>query len=184
MFLLLYPLHTHANAFLVQVGMFNSTGKKHHGHFSIWITNKLQEQLLFLGNILIDLIEMKGWVNGNLYLPTSEQLGILLVPDDVQLASGMAEFNLLSADKKQPHLYLAHMQGTQKAILLIHTTAEQDLFCELMKTNLAFGTQEKGPIWKLAIKVWNEYADRETGIFYKVCLDFLMILLYSELLCT
>lgn len=67
---------------------------------------------------------MKGWVNGNLYLPTSEQLSILPVPDDVRLASGMAEFNLLSADKKQPHLYLAHMQGTWKAILLIHTTAE------------------------------------------------------------
>jgi hypothetical protein len=164
--------------------MFNSTGKKFRGHFSIWITNKLQERLLFLQDILIDLVEMKGWVNGNLYLPTSEQLGILPVPDDVRLASGMAEFNLLSADKKQPHLYLACMQGTRKVILPVHTTEEQDLFRELMKTNPAFGTHGKGLIWKLAVKVWNEYADCETGIFYKVCLDFSMILLYFEFLCT
>ena len=54
---------------------------------------------------------MKGWVNGNLYLPTSEQLGILPVPDDVRLASGMAEFNLLSADKKQPHMYARNTES-------------------------------------------------------------------------
>ena len=153
------------------MGTFNSTGKKYRGHFSIWITNKLQERLLFLREILINPLEMKGWVNGNLYLPTSEQIGILPVPDDVRVASGMAEFNPLSADKKQSHFYLAHMQGTRKAILPVHTTAEQDLFRELMKTNPAFNTSGKGPMWKVAVKVWNEYADLHTGIFYKVDLD-------------
>jgi hypothetical protein len=58
---------------------------------------------------------MKGWVNRNLYLPTSEQISILPVPDDVQVASGMAEFNhdLLSADKVSflPGTHARNMEG-------------------------------------------------------------------------
>jgi hypothetical protein len=38
----------------------------------------------------------------------------------------MAEFNISTIDKKQPHLYLARMQGTRKAILPVHTPAEHN----------------------------------------------------------
>ena len=80
----------------------------------------------------------------------------------------MAEFNKFTTDKTQPHLYLARMQGTRKAILPVHTSAEHDLFRHLMKSNPVFNAQSSGPIWKLAVKVWNEFADKQPDIFYKV----------------
>jgi hypothetical protein len=87
---------------------------------------------------------------------------------DIRHSSGMAEFNTSTIDRKQPHLYLAQMPGTRKAILPVHTSAEHDLFRRLMKSNPVFNTQSSGPIWKLAVKVWNEFADKQSGIFYKV----------------
>ncbi|KAF8801128.1 hypothetical protein BYT27DRAFT_7262351 [Phlegmacium glaucopus] len=80
----------------------------------------------------------------------------------------MAEFNISTIDRKQPHLYLARMQGTRKAILPVHTPAEHDLFRNLMKSNPVFNAQSSGPIWKLAVKVWNEFTDKQPGIFYKL----------------
>jgi hypothetical protein len=122
--------------------------------------------------VLVNPTQITGWVNGNLYLPTKERLGILPIPSDVRHSSGMAEFNIATIDKKQPHLYLARMQGTRKAILPVHTPAEHNLFRDLMKSNPVFNTQSSGPMWKLAVKVWNEFADtsKESDIFYKVCL--------------
>ena len=114
-------------------------------------------------------VHITGWVNGSLYLPTRERLGILPIPSDVRQSSGMAEFNISTIDRTQPHLYLAQMQGTRKAILPVHTSAEHDLFRNLMKSNPVFNAQSSGPIWKLAVKVWNEFADKQPGIFYKVC---------------
>jgi len=136
------------------------------------VTNRLQERLAFLQSVLVDPLQLKGWVNGDLYLPTSERLGILPVPKDVQISSGMAEFNPNSTTdkKKQCYDYLAQMQGTRKAILPVHTPAELHLFHKLMETNPAFNSQSTGPVWKLALKVWNECADTQDGIYYKVCL--------------
>ena len=132
--------------------------------------NQIQERLLFLHDILINPLEMKGWVNGNFYLATVERLGILPVPDDVRQSCGMAEFIPTSSNQKQPHLYLARMQGTRKAILPVHTPAERELFSKLMATNKAFNSHSAGPTWKLAVKVWNEQADAkpEICIYYKV----------------
>ncbi len=83
----------------------------------------------------------------------------------------MAEFipTDTSSRKNQPHLYLARMQGTRKAILPVHTPAERDLFSKLMATNNAFNSPSTGPTWKLAVKVWNERADIESDVYYKVC---------------
>jgi len=127
----------------------------------------LQERLIFLQDILIDPLQITGWVNGNLYLPTSERIGILPVPHEIQQASRMATFNP-NLDYDQPHAYLASMQGTRRAILPVHTPAEHNLFRLLMKTHPAFNTQSTGPVWKAAVKAWNEHADREDGVYYKV----------------
>ena len=108
-----------------------------------------------------------GWVNGDLYLPTSEHIGILPVPHEIQQSSGMAAFNP-NLDQNQSHTYLASMQGTHKPILPVHTPAEHNIFHLLMNTHPAFNTQSMGPVWKLAVKVWNEHADREDGVYYKV----------------
>lgn len=127
----------------------------------------MQERLVFLQAILIDPVQITGWINGNLYLPTLERVGILPVPLEIRQSNGMATFNP-NLDQNQPHAYLASMQETRKAILPVHTPAEHNIFRLLMKTHPAFNTQSTGPIWKAAVKVWNEHADREDDVYYKV----------------
>lgn len=123
--------------------------------------------MVFLEDVLIRPLVIKGWVNGNLYLPTTEALGILPIPLDIRATSGMAEFNP-NLDQKHRHHYLAGMQGTRKAILPVHTPAEHDLFHMLMKSDPAFTSRSAGPNWKLCIKVWNKHADSRKDIYYKV----------------
>ncbi len=155
---------------MLQVGTLNSTGQRYRGHYSIWITNRLQEQLVALEHVLVDPPLIEGWVNCDLYLPTSETLGILPVPPDIRAANGMAEFNP-NLDCQRTHHYLAKMQGTHKAILPIHTPAEHELFHALMKSDQAFrASRSTGPNWKQCAKVWNSHADRSDGIYYKVTL--------------
>ncbi|KAJ7924309.1 hypothetical protein B0H13DRAFT_1864173 [Mycena leptocephala] len=55
-FLLVMNVETDA----FQVGTFNSTGQRFKGHYSIWLTNEIQEPLS-------SPILLTGWVNGNLY---------------------------------------------------------------------------------------------------------------------
>jgi len=100
---------------------------------------------------------MSGWVNGNLYIPTSEVLGIIPIPPYIQQASGMAEFSP-TLDRKQQHGFLAELQRTRKPVLPIHTPSERHLFCMLMETNHEFNAKSS-PIWRNATKVWNHHAD-------------------------
>ncbi|KAJ7921075.1 hypothetical protein B0H13DRAFT_2418703 [Mycena leptocephala] len=59
----------HANACLkdlilrhnLLVGTFNSTGQRFKGHYSIWLTNEIQELLSSLEHCLIDPILLTGW---------------------------------------------------------------------------------------------------------------------------
>lgn len=120
---------------------------------------------MYLDEVLINPIELKGWVNGSFYLPTAETVGILPVPADIRAASGMTEFNA-NLDNTQQHSYLAKMQGTHKAILPVHTPEEHTLFRNLMKVNSDFISHN----WKAAAVLWNEHADREQKVFYKVSL--------------
>jgi len=129
--------------------------------------NSLQERLLFLDDVLENPMEIKGWINGNLYIQTKERLGIVPIPADIRKLMGMADFNPLS-DRKPQHSYLARMQGTRKAILPVHTTAEITLFQCLMEKNEAFNSRISGPRWSDAVRVWNEEADKTDDIFYKV----------------
>jgi len=144
----------------------NSTGLWYRGHYCIWTTNELQEHLVALREIFIDPTEMSGWVNGNLYIPTSEVLGIIPIPAHVQQASGMAEFSP-TLDRKQRHGFLAELQHTRKPVLPIHTPSECYLFRTLMETNPEFNAKG-GPIWRNATKVWNHHADTYNNILYKV----------------
>ncbi|KAH9475789.1 Werner syndrome ATP-dependent helicase-like protein [Psilocybe cubensis] len=149
------------------VGTFNSTGQKYRSHFSIWLTNSIQERLSFLHDVLINPVEITGWVNGNLYIPTTETLGILPIPTSIRIATGMSEF-IPSIDKKQRHAFLAQMQHTRKPILPIHNDIEKQLFRDLMQANPDYNSLTSGPIWKKAVKVWNHYADINSEISYKL----------------
>lgn len=55
-----------------QVGAFNSTGKRFKGHYSIWLTNEVQELLSSLEHCLIDPILLTGWLSRNFYERTNE----------------------------------------------------------------------------------------------------------------
>jgi len=112
-------------------------------------------------------VEISGWINGNFYTPTKEVIGILPIPNDIRLSSGMAEY-IPAIDRKQKHHFLASMQGTQKPVLPIHTLSERNLFRHLLKTEPSFSPQNGEPQWKAAVKIWNAWADKTQDISYKV----------------
>ncbi|KAF8867530.1 hypothetical protein CPB84DRAFT_1859325 [Gymnopilus junonius] len=148
-------------------GTYNSTGQHYHGHFSIWTTNHLQELLTTLQDMLIDPTHISGWVNGNLYVPTTEILGILPIPEDIRRDCDMAPYDPL-LHRSQQHYFLAEMQGTCKPILPIHTSAEKQLRQELINSNSAFSPISCEPRWSDAVKIWNSKAEEHAKVSYKV----------------
>jgi hypothetical protein len=171
---------------IVKVGIKNSTGQPYKGHTSIWVTNCLQELHVYLEEVLINVILITGWVNGNLYMATNETLGILPIPGDIRDSSRMALFIDIadSTQKPQKHKFLAEMQGTCKAILPIHTSSEKGLFRTLMENDRHFNPPDGSlPNWNQATRVWNAWADRTDDVWYKVCIfPSLKVFLYSTLL--
>lgn len=151
--------------------MYNTTGQHYRGHFSIWTTNQIQEYRLTLSDMFSPNPPVhtwaQGWVNGNFYVPTSETLGVLPIPDDIRSLSGMAPY-VPTVDKDQHHQYLAMRQGTRKPILPVHTNVEQELFHSLQQHNPLFAPCTGEPDWQEAVKVWNSYADRLDNVYYKV----------------
>jgi hypothetical protein len=117
--------------------------------------------------MLIDPRHISGWVNGNLYIPTTEVLGILPIPESIRVGSAMRPYDA-AFDRRQKHSFLARIQGTHKPILPIHTSAEKKLFRDLMNSNSAFSSISGEPRWENAVKDWNLRADGMDDISYKV----------------
>ncbi|KAJ6447607.1 hypothetical protein C8R47DRAFT_1231364 [Mycena vitilis] len=147
------------------VGTFNSTGKRYTGHYSLWIINEVQELLSSLEDRLIAPLLLTGWVNGNLYQPTKEVAGVLPIPEDVRLKSGMSQFES-SLHSKQRHRYLAALQGTRKPVLPIHSTPEKDLFRDLMAKSP--GSFSSPSSIDNMVRLWNSHADEKKDIYYKL----------------
>lgn len=158
----------------IQVGTFNRTGQRYQGHFNIWITNRIQELSIALEDIFVNSDEasqLTSWVNGNLYQPSEEVIGVVPVPESIRKLSGMAPFEPLLNDPRQRHHFLSKLQGTRKPVLLIHTTNEKELFRKLRRENPTFNSPTSdSPNWKQAVVVWNGQADESSsvGITYKV----------------
>ena len=125
-----------------------------------------------MDDMLDNAIHISGWVNGNLYTPTTEVLGILPIPDDIRMNTAMLPFNA-SLDRQQKHKFLAEIQGTRKPILPVHTPAEKKLFRDLMNRNPAFSPISGEPRWRDAVQVWNSIAERTDDISYKVIIKLL-----------
>jgi hypothetical protein len=117
--------------------------------------------------MLIDPTHISGWVNGNLYVPTTEVLGILPIPEDIRRDCAMAPYDPL-LHRSQKHYFLAEMQGTRKPILPIHTLAEKQLWRELINGNSAFSPISGEPRWSDAVKIWNSKAEEQVNVAYKV----------------
>lgn len=96
--------------------------------------------------MLVDPRHISGWVNGNLYTPTTEVLGILPIPENICIDSAMRPYDA-ALDRHQKHSFLAGIQGTRKPILPIHTSAEKKLFRDLMNSNSAFSSISGEPRW-------------------------------------
>lgn len=105
-----------------------------------------------------------GWVNGRLYIPTSERFGILPIPPNIQNDMGMVPF-IPSSSKDQGYRYLAQQQNIRYAALPVHTAAEKKLFAFLMRENSEFGLPN--PNWTRCAREWNQHANGKE-IYYKV----------------
>ena len=151
----------------LQVGTFNQTGHKYSGHDDIWTYDTLQLKIEKTRDVVPTSYVIKGWTNGLLYQPTSEVSGILPIPSSIQINAGLQAI-IHNPTSKLPHQYLANCEGTQFAVIGIHSPTEKKLFSQLTKENPSFNHDKKDPDWKAAIQIWNtEYADGKT-IFYKV----------------
>ncbi len=151
------------------MGTLNSTGKRYTGHYSIWLTNSIQEMLALVGDTIPgseSIHSIDGWVNGNLYLPTNEVSGVLPVPLDLRVKYGMAEYQP-SLHSKQPQHFSCFTGSIHETILPVHSDCECELFRKLVAENPVFsGTS--GPQWDAAAKIWNDIAGAADGIAYKV----------------
>ncbi|KIK00659.1 hypothetical protein K443DRAFT_99931, partial [Laccaria amethystina LaAM-08-1] len=92
---------------------------------------------------------------------------ILPIPDTVRISSGMAMYVPL-AGKDKKYQFLAKMQGTCKPVLPIHTTAEKQLFCQLITSNSSFSPISGELKWQEAVKIWNSASDQTAEIYYKL----------------
>ena len=76
----------------------------------MWLINQLQLQLEATKHLISDSQTLKGWINGDLYIPAGEKIGILPVPDSIRAAADIESYH--AEDGKFKHSYLAHEQGT------------------------------------------------------------------------
>jgi len=143
----------------------NRTGKVYKGHFDIWLINHLQLQLEATRHLIPESQTLTGWINGDLYTPASERIGILPVPDLIRATADIESYHM--EDHKFRHAYLAQQQGTKYAVISIHTSAEKALFKKLMQENPIFNQTNTTPDWKQCTTVWNREANGKE-IFYKV----------------
>ncbi|KIK55784.1 hypothetical protein GYMLUDRAFT_1017370 [Collybiopsis luxurians FD-317 M1] len=140
-FVLVHNLH---------VGTFNSSGKKFCGHDYIWLTNEIQELEITIANHYPEFEPSPlTWVNGNLYQPTNEVLGVLPLPSSVLEMAGIQPF-VPGLDNKKKQGFLAQLQGTRKAVLPVHTVQDW--------TELSPG----------AVKIWNRHVETMPDAYYKL----------------
>ena len=133
----------------------------------MWLINQLQVSLEATRHLIPDSQTLTGWINGDLYSPAGETIGILPVPDPIR-ASADIESYYHEQDSKNKHAYLARQQKTKYAVISIHTNAERALFKKLIQEDPAFDWTKAMPDWKQCVKVWNRNANGQ-DIFYKVC---------------
>ncbi|KAF7323784.1 3'-5' exonuclease domain-containing protein [Mycena kentingensis (nom. inval.)] len=148
------------------VGHFNSTGKKYTGHDSIWLTNKIQELEITLGEHYSKPAPALSWVNGNLYVQSEQSVGIVKIPQSVCASVKIQPYHH-TEDQQQKQAYLARMQGTRKPVLPVHTLAEKKLFSHLMLHSPEFQSC-KNSITTAATVVWNRRAEAEDNVYYKL----------------
>ncbi len=102
-------------------------------------------------------------------MQTTEVFGILPIPTTLIESADMLPSDATHPPKR--YSYLARRQGTQFAVLTLHTDDEKALFSDFIAHSQVFNSSQ--PNWSLAAKLWNR-DNRVDGItyFYKVCLKY------------
>lgn len=111
-------------------------------------------------------------MNTAFYERTSEVIGVLPVPPEIQEQAGISPYNAAIQDPavraKKRHANLARLQNTRKPILPIHTPAERELFQHLMNNSPIYMSRPMR--WNAAAQEWNQRANTRDDVYYKVCL--------------
>jgi len=81
----------------------------YRGHFDVWLTNHLQLQLEATCHLIPESQTLTGWINGDLYIPAGERIGILPVPDSIRAAADIESYH--AEDGKFKHAYLVKSRG-------------------------------------------------------------------------
>lgn len=151
----------------MRTGTYNTTGLNYTGHFDIQLINRRQQLLNSeaIRQAIPKSSPVANWVNGSMYVQTTEVFGILPIPDNVRVATGLLAYDPHDKPKAQP--YLAQQQGTKFATLTVHTNTEHQLYSQLMREDPLF-TRPEGPDWPQATRRWNELYANGKDIFYKV----------------
>jgi len=131
----------------------------------VWLINHLQLQLEATRHLIPESQTLTGWVNGDLYTPAGEKIGILPVPASIHATADIESYH--PEDGKFRHAYLACEQGTKYAVISVHTPAERALFKRLMQEDPVFNQKNSLPDWKRGAALWNHRANGK-DIFYKV----------------
>jgi len=105
---------------------------------------------------------MAGWINGNLYAPTKERLGIVPVPSRLLQEADMEPFQ--NSGQRMQHRYLAQNQGAKFAIIPICTVEEKRLYAKLRQDLPSMQNND----YVAAAKIWNQKYANGTDCFYKV----------------
>jgi hypothetical protein len=137
------------------------------GHLDVWLTNQEQQLLERTKHLVPDSAMLLGWVNGDLYTPAGETVGIHPIPDSIRAMADMQSFNPAVTDDSLKHKFLAKQQAARYAVISVHTIEEKLLFKKLMQERVDLQQGASTPDWKQVAQLWNQTANGKT-IFYKV----------------
>ncbi|KAJ7689636.1 hypothetical protein B0H17DRAFT_1331730 [Mycena rosella] len=132
------------------VGHFNSTGQKYAGHDSIWLSNKIQELEITLGEHYQVAPTALPWVNSNLYRHFEQTVGIVRIPQSVCAMVDIHPFRESHDSKQKNHI-------PQKCMGLGSLSFLSILF---QKCHTSISTE--------ATVEWNRLAAENEDIYYKL----------------
>ncbi|KAJ7194292.1 hypothetical protein GGX14DRAFT_378125 [Mycena pura] len=144
------------------VGHFNSTGRKYAGHDSIWLSNKIQELEITLGEYYQIAPTALPWMNGNLYRQSEQTVGIVRIPQAVCALVDIHPFRE-SHDSKQKQA----QRDIHHTVLPVHTVTEKKLFTKLMLTSANFQKCQTSISTEATVE-WNRLAAENEDIYYKL----------------
>lgn len=145
------------------VGTRNRTGHPYQDHFNLTLKNCLHLMLRSTQHLIPGQDVMTGWINGWLYSPTSERIGIAQVPERLRIAADMKPY-VNEAMEGNPLQFLAKCQGTLYPITPIATNVEKQLFGDLKSSMESLKNND----FRTASTLWNNMYVDGKNVHYKV----------------